>query len=422
MADYDKVLVRIIRDANNDPAKMREIVYEVARLALRRQANLRTPALSYSEMRHQLAKLEEAIARVEASASADPGEAARVTNGDGSPMNCERDDAAFPLEEVRPHVPSKRAPVSSRELVLVPDRVNRSTYLVNPADFVSPDIPYRLASAPRPRAHLLLSVLRAAFQLTVASVAFAGFYVAMWGPHDAIQSGAERPPVAGQPSPALMARWASLTGGDGATAPSPVAAVPFPLPTVYGVYAINGNQLMGLQRIQGTPVDPRTRNQLQIGEPSRTVIDASKLKFVVYRRDLVSSAPDNVQLRIAARIAHSMTFDSNGRPVVTTPTTKTWLIRNDHGYDLQVSPLQESAEMVILRPQNPEFSYPSGRYELMLGEQAYDFVVAGEVTDSAHCVEGTATGRGPVFYECKSPARRDPDELYSAVLRDFKKR
>jgi hypothetical protein len=136
----------------------------------------------------------------------------------------------------------------------------------------------------------------------------------------------------------------------------------------------------------------------------------------------LSSAPDNVQLRIAARIAHSMTFDSNGRPVVTTPTTKTWLIRNDRGYDLLVSPLQESAEMVILRPQNPEFSYPSGRYELMLGERAYDFVVAGEVTDSAHCVEGTATGRGPVLYECKSPARRDPDELYSAVLKDFKKR
>jgi hypothetical protein len=31
-------------------------------------------------------------------------------------------------------------------------------------------------------------------------------------------------------------------------------------------------------------------------------------------------------------------------------------------------------------------------------------------------------GRGPVFYECKSPARRDPDEPYSAVLKDFKKR
>jgi hypothetical protein len=37
----------------------------------------------------------------------------------------------------------------------------------------------------------------------------------------------------------------------------------------------------------------------------------------------------------------------------------------------------------------------------MLGGQAYDFVVAGEVTDPAHCVDGVATARGPVFYECK---------------------
>jgi hypothetical protein len=397
MADYDKVLVQIIRDANNDPAKMREIVYEVARLALWRQANLQTPALSYGEMRHQLAKLEEAITRAEASAAAEQGEAAPVTNGDGSPINWEREDARFPLEGARRHEPSKRAPPGSRELVLVPQRVDCSTYLVNPDDFVSPDIPYRLASAPRPRTHRLVSVLRAAFQLTVAGVAIAGFYMATWGHNDAIQSGAERPPVAGPPSNAPMERWASLN------APSPVAALPIPLPTVYGVYVINGNQLIELERTQGTPVDPRTRNQLQIGGPSRTVIDTTKPKFVVYHRDLASSAPDNVQVRIAARIAHSMIFDSKGKPVVTAPTTTTWLIRNDHGYDLQVSPLRESAEMVMLRPQNPEFSYPSGRYELMLGEQAYDFVVAGEVTDPAHCVEGTATGRGPVFYECKSP-------------------
>jgi hypothetical protein len=37
----------------------------------------------------------------------------------------------------------------------------------------------------------------------------------------------------------------------------------------------------------------------------------------------------------------------------------------------------------------------------MLGGLAYDFVVAGEVTDAAHCVEGVVTGRGPTFYECK---------------------
>ena len=47
-------------------------------------------------------------------------------------------------------------------------------------------------------------------------------------------------------------------------------------------------------------------------------------------------------------------------------------------------------------------SFPSGRYELMLGGQTYDFVIAGAVTDPAQCVEGTASVRGPVFYECKA--------------------
>jgi hypothetical protein len=95
-----------------------------------------------------------------------------------------------------------------------------------------------------------------------------------------------------------------------------------------------------------------------------------------------------------------MNFDSAGKAVMTTPATETWIIR-DQGYNLRVSPLRENAEMVMLRSEDPEFSFSSGRYELMLGGQAYDFVVAGEVTDPAHCVEGVATVRGPVFYECK---------------------
>ena len=85
---------------------------------------------------------------------------------------------------------------------------------------------------------------------------------------------------------------------------------------------------------------------------------------------------------------------------MTTPATETWIIR-DQGYNLRVSPVSNDAEMVVLRSEDPEFLFPSGRYELMLGGQTYDFVVAGEVTDPAHCVEGVATVRGPEFYECK---------------------
>jgi hypothetical protein len=147
-------------------------------------------------------------------------------------------------------------------------------------------------------------------------------------------------------------------------------------------------------------VAPRPPNQLEITRPGRIVSATSKLAFLVFRRDLISSAPERVSVRIAARIAHSMNFDSAGQAVVTTPKTDTWLIR-DKGYELRAQPLRGSAEMIMLRPENPEFSFPPGRYELMLDGQAYDFVIAGEVTDPAHCVEGVVTVRGPDFYECK---------------------
>jgi len=164
------------------------------------------------------------------------------------------------------------------------------------------------------------------------------------------------------------------------------------------VYAISDNRLIKLEQVHATPVDRRAGNQLQILEPGLSVIAPGTLTFVVFRRDLVSNAPEKVALRIAARVARSMNFDSAGKAVMTTPATETWIIR-DQGYHLRVSPL--TAEMVMLRSEDLESSFSSGRYELMLGGQAYDFVVAGEVTDPAHCVEGVATVRGPVFYECK---------------------
>jgi hypothetical protein len=237
------------------------------------------------------------------------------------------------------------------------------------------------------------------FQVAIAGVAIAALYIALWGRAGPVQTDKEPPSTARSASPAAPPDGTSMVAATSFAA-APVAPLPFARPTAYGVYAVRGDQLIELEQVQGTPVDPRTRSQLQIVTPVRTVIDPAKPAFVVFRRDLVSSAPEKVPVRIASRIAHSMIFDASGKPVVTTPETATWLIR-DKGYDLRVSPLRESLEMVMLRPENPEFSFPPGRYELMLGGQVYDFVVAGEVTDPAHCVEGVATVRGPVFYECK---------------------
>jgi hypothetical protein len=341
--------------------------------------------------------------------------------------------------------------IGSRKLNLVPIR---RAYLVNPADFVNPDLSRRLPVASHSGARMAGSALMMiAFQLAVATLAVAAFYVAMWGrdsptvketPTAAAKSSSARPmgppngsnavdaaPLTAAPlaapaggsnmvdaapagggnvvvaapltaAPLTAAPLAAPADGSNVVAVAPLAAAPvsFPRPTSYGVYAISDNRLIKLEQVHATPVDRRAGNQLQIVEPGRSVIAPGTLTFVVFRHDLVSNAPEKVPLRIAARVARSMNFDSAGKAVMTTPATETWIIR-DQGYNLRVSPLRENAEMVMLRSEDPEFSFSSGRYELMLGGQAHDFVVAGEVTDPAHCVEGIATVRGPVFYECK---------------------
>jgi hypothetical protein len=159
--------------------------------------------------------------------------------------------------------------------------------------------------------------------------------------------------------------------------------------------------LINLNAAPTSPFDPRAKSVLQITKPAPTVIDEPHLAFLIYRRDMITSAPDKIPIRIAARIAKVMSFDIHGNAIVAPPPTESWLIR-DHGYELRVSPMPESQEMVLARPEDPAFSFPAGRYELLLGGQPYDFVIAGEVTDPAHCVESVMTGRGPAFYECRT--------------------
>jgi hypothetical protein len=303
----------------------------------------------------------------------------------------------------------------------VPDR---SAYLVRPNDFPpSTDIIYEAPPDPlRGFVPMLWSGARVLFQVAVATLAATAFYLTMWQRNigQPVQDTATT--VARDNAPPANANSAAPSTGSGgagetaslttaaaagavlaAATPSPApAAAAFPHPTSYGVYAISNNQLTELEQITTAPVDPRTRSVLQITKPSRTIIHDAHVTFIGFRRDFLSSAPEKVAVRIAARIAHSMIFDSSGKPVVTTPEIESWLIR-DQGYDLRVSPVRDSPEMVALRPDDPDFAFPAGRYELLLGAQHYDFVIAGAVTDPAHCVEGFATVRGPAFNECKPP-------------------
>jgi hypothetical protein len=61
--------------------------------------------------------------------------------------------------------------------------------------------------------------------------------------------------------------------------------------------------------------------------------------------------------------------------------------------------------MLMIRPDNPNFVFPAGRYGLVIKGQAYDFTVAGPVTEPAQCPEGCEGGKRHVLFRMP-PAKR----------------
>jgi hypothetical protein len=512
MVDFYSALARKIQQVQDDPARMREVVYEAARLALRWQVAERGSLSHLGESKRLKVDLEEAIARLEAEAAAGGTEGADeagavVAATEGAAAEPEKPAAAQP--EAKPGKPSEDAAASAvgepeklpaetvslapataqarvpvepgkvaadlgairpgapidldeaaavkaepvqpaRERVRAqrPRDPSRPAYRVKPSEFVNRD--QRRSARGGPGMALFGIVI--ALQLVVAALAAAAFYVAMWGRGAPVVTASEAPRVAAGPTETMVAAAPEASAPAAApsapTAPSampvapaappepvpppapPAASAPtpapssalpapatpsppaapaprvaavdpsFPQPPAYGVYALIDNKLVELQQVRATPVDPRNASQLQILEPGRTVVASGKPAFVIFRRDLAAHAPEIVPLRVAARVAHAMNFDSTGKAIMTTPAVDTWIIR-EFGYDLRASPIEGNSEMVKLHADDPTLSLSPGRYELMLGGQAYDFTVAGEVTDPAHCVEGVTTVRGQVFNECK---------------------
>ncbi len=171
-----------------------------------------------------------------------------------------------------------------------------------------------------------------------------------------------------------------------------------PLPTTYGVYAISNGQLSELQPLPIKAPDPRIMLSAEITKPSATTLPDGNVVFVVFRRELVNSAPQKVSVRVVARVSRSMSFEA-GKPT-TADVQDSWRIRSN-SFDYTVSPLNESREMIAIRPEMPELVLAAGRYALIFEGLAYDFTVDGPVTDRAQCLESVAAVNGPIYSECR---------------------
>ena len=173
----------------------------------------------------------------------------------------------------------------------------------------------------------------------------------------------------------------------------------WPLPSVYGVYAVSGGQLIELEPLVGRVPD-KVFMTSPISTPSRIRLADGRIGFIVFRRDVANSPPDRIAVRVIAKIKQSLKFARTGK-AETARLDDVWTVRNI-SYDFRVAPIRENPEMLLLRPENPEFEFAPGRYALVVKGQAYDFTVAGEITETAQCLERTEAANGTFYSECRT--------------------
>jgi hypothetical protein len=177
---------------------------------------------------------------------------------------------------------------------------------------------------------------------------------------------------------------------------------PDPLvPTSFGVYAISDGKLFTLETLPGRAPSPRVAISAAISAPPKTVLPDPHINFVVFRRDSVVNALSRAEVRVIARIASDMKFDPAGKAVIT-KAENTWVIRNI-SYPYRTGPYKGQPDMYEVVGAEAEKPLTPGRYALILKDEAYDFSIAGQITDSKQCLESVAAANGTFYAECKKP-------------------
>jgi hypothetical protein len=379
--DLSSVIARTLESVREDPAQLRNAIYELARVKLQKEAWASN--MSILAARRLMLALETAIERVETLSSQQDALLRRQSNArliiDPAP------NLYLPLAdrlaspEVIDHAP-------------IPDRAAGREW--PPASAAAR--PQHAAWWRRPGVATLFRV--GAFALVaIAAIFILGRQFALF---EKIPSPVLAKAPKGDLAKATLAPTPTPVAQEPA-APSKPTASTIPLPSVYGVYAVSGGRLYELEALAGRVPDQRVHMSAVMNTPSRTTLPDGRIEFIVYRRDIANSAPERVQVRVIAKIARTIGFDKAGHTSVTLVADQ-WTIRGN-SHDLRVAPVSESAEMLLIRPENSDFVFPAGRYGLVLKGQAYDFTVAGPITDLAQCLERTEAANGGFYSECRSP-------------------
>jgi hypothetical protein len=371
--DFAIVLSRVIASIENDPAQLRSAVYELARIKLQTELSI-----NVSEKRDLARALESAIERVETVSSKHDRlkvlqSLERLTN------RSEVDACEVTIEGREPAPTIKQLPSFLTRAIDGTRKVESSWHWMGAAPLVRAAVVAVLGI-------VLCMVLDRHFGVFGRQSA---------PPLASLVQKIERP----ERKPVIQA------SADGVqtpiTTPS-TQSLEFPLPSVYGIYAVSGGQLHELEPLVGRVPDQRIFMSTPVKTPSRTVLPDGRAMFIIYRRDAANSAPERVSVRVIAKVLRAMKF--NAGQASTTNVQDTWTIRNI-SYDFRVAPLGEGSEMLIIRPESEDFVFPAGRYGLVIKGQAYDFTIAGTITEPAQCLEGIKAENGTFYSECRRSAR-----------------
>jgi hypothetical protein len=206
--------------------------------------------------------------------------------------------------------------------------------------------------------------------------------------------------VVNQPAPILPKANTAAPPESASTAADPKMAAPSPLvPASFGIYALSDGKLHELDVLPGRAPDPRVAISSIITTPSRATVPDGHVAFVIYRRDSVTNAADRAEVRLVARIEREASFDKVGKQVVTA-VDDNWVIRNI-SIPYRTAPKKDNPEMYEVRSENPDAPLAPGRYALVLKGLAYDFSVAGPVTDPRQCLERLVATNGKFYSECR---------------------
>jgi hypothetical protein len=374
--DFALVLSRVIASAEHDPAQLRNIIYELARIKLQEEMSRRSPSPNLPGTRDFSLALEAAIERVETIHSKhDSLEAIRSF------------DRLADISEAKARAPGRIVHHDAVSVYEHPLPSFRETPTRNTRNRA-----WLPGAAPLLRAAVV--VILAVGGCLVLDHQF-GFFgsrnsQALTPVADKIEK------VALKVVPAQAPAQSSTSS---ATTARSYAGVP--LPRVYGIYSISAGRLHELEPLAiGRVPDQRVFMSTPIKTLSRTVLPDGRTEFIIYRRDIANDSPDRIAVRVIAKVRRAMTFNSG--QASTTEMEDSWTIRNV-SYDFRVAPLGDSSEMLVVRPEKDEFALPAGRYALVVKGQAYDFTVAGPITEAAQCLERVDAANGTFYSECGRP-------------------